>query len=292
MALPARLKAAGRLGPRSRAFARHVWQKIAALTLGAVFVSEPGRAIRRSLARFRRPAPPPALKLGLVAHLYYIDLLPEILECRAQLPAGSRLHLTVPEDRIEQARQAVGETPDVVLHPSRNRGRDIGPFVALLNAGVFEPYDAVLKLHTKRSPHLLDGEIRRRLLFTMLAGEPHATRRLLASFENPQTGLVGWEACYRQAPPYWMGNEARVRVIAERMGVPAAQLRLGFFEGSMFWFRPTALARLRDLRLSWEDFEPEAGQLDGTLHHALERCFTIAAWADGFSVRDLDGRLM
>ena len=47
-----------------------------------------------------------------------------------------------------------------------------------------------------------------------------------------------------------------------------------------------------DLELTQEDFEPEARQLDGTLHHAIERCFTISAWADGFLVRDTKGKVL
>lgn len=292
MALPARLTAIGRLGFRSRAYARHVYQKVAALTIGALFVSAAGRRLRRTMAWFRAPSRRPRVRTAVVAHLFYLDLLPEILECHAMLPDGAILHLTVPDDRVEQARQLVKDIRAAIIHPCENRGRDIAPFVALLNAGTFDSYDAVLKLHTKRSPHLLDGEIRRKLLFSMLAGERNATWRMLATFETADTGIVGWRDCYRSAPPYWMGNEARVRAIATKMRAPGDTIRLGFFEGSMFWFRPTALARIRQLDLLPEDFEPEARQLDGTLHHAIERCFTIAAWADGFSVRDLEGRIL
>lgn len=292
MSLLARLTAIRRLGFRSRAYARHVYQKIAALTIGAVFVSSTGRALRRSVADFGTPARRPAVRTAVVAHLFYLDLLPEILDCQAVLPDSAPLHLTVPRDRVEQARRLTQDIPAVTIHPCENRGRDIAPFVALLNAGVFDPYDAVLKLHTKRSPHLLDGEIRRKLLFAMLAGERNATWRMLTAFETPDTGLLGWAECYRATPSYWMANKARVRSLARQMNVPDDAVRLGFFEGSMFWFRPTALARLRALQLTPEDFEPESRQLDGTLHHAIERCFTIAAWADGFTVRDLNGSIL
>lgn len=290
MALPARLTAIGRLGFRSRAYGRHVYQKIAALTVGAVFVSPAGQRMRQRLARFRQPARRPHVRTAIVAHLFYLDLLPEILGCRAMLPDGAPLHLTVPTDRVDQAQRLVQGIPAVVIHPCENRGRDIAPFIALLNGGAFDKYDAVLKLHTKRSPHLLDGEIRRKLLFTMLAGERNATWRTLAAFESPDIGIVGWGDCFRATPSYWMANETRVRTVARRMDLPDDTIRLGFFEGSMFWFRPAALARLRHLQLAGEEFEPEERQLDGTLHHAIERCFTIAAWADGFSVRGLDGR--
>lgn len=292
MAPPSRVTAASRFGLRSRAYFRYVFQKIAVLTIGAIFVSRAGEILRAAVNAHRRPARKPAVRAAVVAHLYYLDLLPEILGCHATLPEGSPLHLTVPHDRSDDAFRLIEGMPAVTIHPCQNRGRDIAPFLGLLNAGTFDGYDAVLKLHTKRSPHLLDGEIRRKLLYTMLVGERNRTRKTLALFEAADTGLVGWSACYRNASPYWMGNEARVRAIAARMHAPHETIQLGFFEGSMFWFRPAALKRLRDLQLTPEDFEPEAHQLDGTLHHALERCFTISAWADKFLVRGMKGEIL
>jgi rhamnosyltransferase len=270
---------------------RHVYQKIAALTVGALFVSSPGKRLRAFVARRHAPVETPDVKVAVVAHVYYLDLLDEILECRSMLPGTVPLHVTVPSDRLKEAERLLGHVPGVTIHPCENRGRDIGPFVMLLQSGALDGFDAVLKLHTKRSPHLLDGEVRRKLLFAMLSGEQNAATRTVAMFEEPTTGLVGWEASYRTAPPYWMANEARVREVSARMNA-AASVHLGFFEGSMFWFRPSALAALSDLALSMDDFEFENGQVDGTLHHTLERCFTIAAWSRGFVVRNLQGRVL
>jgi rhamnosyltransferase len=273
------------------AFARHVADKIATVTLGAMFVSDWGRRIRMALAGMGPSSRVPDVRIALIAHGYYVDLLDEILECRAILPGAVPIHVTVPADRLEFAGRRLAGVPGVVLHPCENRGRDIAPFLTVLNSGALDGYDAVLKLHTKRSPHLLDGEIRRKLLFGMLCGERNATLRALAAFEDPSTGMMGWRNCFRASRPYWMKNEDRVREIAARMGASDVA-RLGFFEGSMFWFRPAAFAALRELELQPEDFEPEERQLDGTLHHAVERCFTIAAWARGFVVRDLRGRIL
>lgn len=273
-------------------FAIHVYQKIASVTFGVLFVSRIGRFARAKWAGWRGAASEPTVKIAIVAHAYYLDLVPEILACRAVLPGEVPIHLTVPFDRAEEARARFQDVPGLVVHPYENRGRDIGPFVSLLSAGVLDHFDAVLKLHTKRSPHLLDGEIRRKLLLAMLCGERNAAFRALSAFQDPWTGMVGWAACWRTAAPYWMANKAKVQKIAARMGASEKAAQLGFFEGSMFWFRPAAFAALRDLRLSAEEFEPEAGQVDGTMHHAIERCFTIAAWARGFQVRDLRGRLL
>lgn len=287
-----RLRMLARLGFRSRAFIRHVYQKLAALTIGRLFVSRWGLRVRASLSRVLPPLPAPPLRVAIVAHAYYPDLIPEILACRAVLPGEVPVHLTMPPDRVELARAILQGVKGVSIHVCENRGRDIWPFVWLLGTGALDDYDAVLKVHTKRSPHLLDGEVRRRLLFAMLCGERRATARALAAFLDSRTGMVSWAACWRTAPPYWMANRDRVHDVARRMGADAGQTPLGFFEGSMFWFRPAAFAALRELTLTAEDFEQEAGQVDGTLHHALERCFTIAAWLRGFSIRDLKGRLL
>src|SRR3546814_19485928 len=50
-----------------------------------------------------------------------------------------------------------------------------------------------------------------------------------------------------------------------------------------FWVRPAALRLLLDAHLGVTDFEAEAGQLDGTLAHAVERVLTLAAGAAGYT---------
>jgi lipopolysaccharide biosynthesis protein len=207
------------------------------------------------------------------------------------LPPGTPLLVTVTPQAYENASKILAEQPDAEIIQTPNRGRDIAPFMALLNSGKLDGFDAVLKIHTKRSPHLRDGNIRRKLLFLILCGEANATRRALAAFCDPTVGMVGWRSCYRSATPYWTANRQRVAQLAEAMSA-GTTARLGFFEGSMFWFRPKALEPLRKLSLSAEDFEPEEGQVDGALHHAIERCFTIAAWSAGYDVRDLQGRVL
>src|SRR6185312_13688006 len=110
-------------------------------------------------------------------------------------------------------------------------------------------------------------------------------------FDDAATGLVGWRASWRGSALFWMLNRPRVEALAARMGVPVPA-EPAFFEGSMFWVRPKALARLKAMRIGLDEFEPEAGQVDGALHHAIERIFVLAAIASGFSVRDCAGRLL
>jgi lipopolysaccharide biosynthesis protein len=231
---------------------------------------------------------------AVVAHTYYPDLLPEILACwqnvRATEPAAS-LHITTTSEQYEKLARTIDNLTNVYFHVGPNRGRDIAPFLSLLNGGALDPYDVVLKLHTKRSPHLRAGDLRRRLLFTLLAGSPRQTARIRELFRDPRVGMVGWRLAFRNSPKWWLANEVRLREIAKE-AVPAIGIAPGFFEGSMFWVRPAALSSLRSLALQPHDFEPERGQLDGALHHAIERLFALSAWAGGYRVHAISGRLL
>lgn len=183
---------------------------------------------------------------------------------------------------------AVIGAPQIHVHVLPNRGRDIAPFLHVLASGQLDKVDAVLKLHTKRSVHLMDGDIRRRLLYLALAGGPARVHRILTLFEAASTGVVGWAPSFRQGSYFWQRNERRGRQLVSAMGGPA-NMPLGFFEGSMFWFRPVAVQRLRALGLAIDDFEGEAGQTDGTLHHAVERMFCISAALEGFNTLSTSG---
>jgi hypothetical protein len=57
---------------------------------------------------------------------------------------------------------------------------------------------------------------------------------------------------------------------------------LEFPSGSMFWGRSDALRKLLGLGLQFEDFEEEAGKVDGTLAHAIERSYLFFCEAAGY----------
>jgi lipopolysaccharide biosynthesis protein len=176
-----------------------------------------------------------------------------------------------------------------------NRGRDIAPKLVGFR-DVHLRYDYVLHLHSKRSTHGSFLAPWRTYLYQTLAGSPGVVRSIFEVFDRlPRVGIVTpqhFEPIRRYVG--WGRNFGIAEGLARRMGIalrPGAAL--DFPSGSMFWARTAALRPLLDLDLSVEDFPMEAGQLDGTPAHAIERLFFLACEAAGFDcVKVADPALM
>lgn len=259
------------------------------LIWSAIFVSRLGQWIRRRWLRLGGDVSTQQVNVALVAHVFYPDLFDEILAAYRTLPASAALIVTAPPERLAVISALCPPDVDLRLYASPNRGRDVAPFLMLLNAGVLDAFDVVLKLHTKKSPHLLFGGLRRQMLFLSLAGDRSNIARILSHFAGSNTGMVGMRSLFRSRPSFWMANRDRVTELCARM-CPPVEPQLAFFEGTMFWMRVAALGPLRTAAIAETEFEEEAGQLDGTLHHALERAFSLSVLAAEFGITDLQGR--
>ena len=166
----------------------------------------------------------------------------------------------------------------------RNRGRDVAPFLAALEVVQARGYRHGCKIHSKKSTHLGRGESWRRALLEGLLGPAALTHLQESVFADVRIGMAG-------AGEAWLSLAERQHVAhcESRMGEIGAILDLeqapisGFFAGTMFWFRPEALAACARLS-GHEIFEPELGQVDGMAAHAMERLFAVKVEAAGFAV--------
>jgi lipopolysaccharide biosynthesis protein len=78
------------------------------------------------------------------------------------------------------------------------------------------------------------------------------------------------------------GNYDDVRSLAARMGLDIPRTApLDFPAGSMFWARTATLRPLLDTGIQLSEFPEEAGQVDGTLAHAVERLYFVSCEAAG-----------
>jgi lipopolysaccharide biosynthesis protein len=237
-------------------------------------------AVRKSL----RPAVPIQTRACAVVHVWYPDLLEEIATALRATRLPLRIILTVPSEREEAVRnEAARLSLDAEFVVAPNRGRDILPFLRLAGKLLDEGEDVVLKLHTKRSTHRQDGAAWRAELLDRLVAPDRAAAIVGAFADDPKLGVVAPEGHMQPLSFYWGANAANVEYLCALAGVPQPRAESDqFVAGSMFWCRLSALAPLIDTPLSSAEFAPEAGQVDGTLAHAVERMILLTAEHQGF----------
>ncbi len=218
-----------------------------------------------------RPAQHP---IAVVVHIFYPELWPELdRQLQASGLSVDRL-ITITDlgptsQQLAQHIQRDYPHDQVWLMP--NHGRDIYPWVALINARALDDYALVCKLHTKRSPHLRDGEIwRRGLLDGLLPAQ--GSEALLQAFTNdPALGLLVTAQQHLTGPKWWGANQVRTMELLARHDIPCDPGALNFAAGSMFWVKASVISAIQRLQLTAEDFEPEQGGTDGSTAHAFER---------------------
>jgi lipopolysaccharide biosynthesis protein len=219
-----------------------------------------------------------------VIHAWYPEVLGEILERLTASGLSWRVIVTTTPDKLEALHQVMAGTgTDGEIVTGENRGRDVLPFLRLADRLLDEGVRVVLKLHTKRSVHRRDGETwRRELLDGLLA--PNRAQRIFDAFDEDSTlGLVAPDGHIQLLGHYFGANRPATEYLIRRMGLPPVELESELFiAGSMLWMRLDAMRPLFDAHLGIDEFEVEAGQVDGTLAHAVERIFLLAANHAGY----------
>ena len=201
------------------------------------------------------------------------------------MPEAYDLIVTVTEGHAESVMDSIrSRHPATRVEVVPNRGRDWGPLVWLVNRGLLSGYDAVAKIHTKKSEHRIDGDGWRQALLDGVLESPDAIKRIVALLrEDPSVGLVV-PTGHVVGAEHWGSDQGLVEMLAYRMGMAFDPDGLQFPGGSMFWCRPWLLERFADLDLDPSDFEPEAGHYDGSTAHGLERLVGVFAVTAGLAV--------
>jgi hypothetical protein len=225
-------------------------------------------------------------RILVVVHGYYVDVAEEILGELEALGIPLRVLVTTDHEEKVQAIKdrlhRLGLTGDVVLCP--NRGCDVAPF--LIEGGrLVGDAEVILHLHTKKSPHDQayagwGGYLRRNLI-----GSRDIVLSILKMLEDTNVGFV-YSDHFSEVVDLrnWGFDFDLARSLLNRVGIRlGADDPLEFPTSTMFWARREALDPLLEAGLRYEDFEEEAGQIDGTLAHAIERSLLHVAQSAGYS---------
>lgn len=127
-------------------------------------------------------------RIAVVLHLYYPDLWAELRQAIERISEPFDLFVSLVKGASEHMRTSVKQVfPNAYIFDFENRGRDIGPFLVLIQSGVLFQYELVCKLHTKRSPHREDGDEWRGTLIGGILGSPSEIDLIISSFRSNLT---------------------------------------------------------------------------------------------------------
>lgn len=214
-----------------------------------------------------------------IVHAFHLDLLPEIVE---RLSLCGRLHHVIvshpphlrSEDVLAHCQPLIDRGVQVNAQRLPNRGRDVLPFVSVVEQALNTGCEAFIKVHTKKSGYLPDqgGEVWRTGLLTGLLPSPDNIERIVAFVVNaPVAGFA--------APRRWISTvdedirDRRVLRQLERRGDLRrwGRARRIFPAGTMFWCGRNWLEFVRDLGLRPDEFDPEPMRHVAGVAHAMER---------------------
>lgn len=237
-------------------------------------------------------------KIAVSIHAFYPDVFDELCPRLNALPGRFSLLVSTPSAEVKAAVEAsilkhgLDAASDVRV--TQNRGRNFGPMLSEFSGAILE-HDLLLHLHTKKSLHGHGKEQTawRDDIVGGLIGEDGVTDAVLNLFADRKTVGVVFTRTFREMTywaNHWLQNTGQAVALFARLGVADYNLR-GYIDypvGGMFWARVEAIRPLFEAGLTYGDFPSEAGQLDGTIAHAIERSFVDIARSRGFTFAEAD----
>lgn len=230
-----------------------------------------------------------------ILHVYYEDVAFEILnKYLINLNDNIDLIITLRQDYSEKFVNTVkNKFPQVYFIAVENRGRDIKPFIETLYTLRQFGYKYACKIHTKKSLHMKDGDAWRENMINDLIGNNNSVMSILNLFDiNKNLGVYAPRNSLTDLsiPDVNVDNRKWLNILFSRLNLSQRSVSYDTFfpAGSMYWFRVSAIEGLTEL-VNTDEFELEAGQLDGTLAHSLERTIGLIVEKNGYTIVENKG---
>jgi len=235
------------------------------------------------------PARGPGGKIAVHLHVFYPDLIEELVEGLKNMPFPYDLYVSVVNDKaLEICQRTFADLPHchkVEIRRVANRGRNIAPLFCAFGEELSH-YDYIAHLHTKKSLYNRGATGGwREYLYHNLLGSGERIRQIFTLMQGASPHGIVYPQNYVLLPYWantWLGNGELGRIWCARLGI--GDVPRGYFDypaSSMFWARGDALAPLFKAGITLKDFPAESGQTDGTLAHTLERLFVLCSLKQG-----------
>ena len=227
-------------------------------------------------------------------HLYYTELMEEIIEKTNNIPVPFDLYITTNTEEkkniIENYIKINSKAHKYEILITKNKGRDIMPFIIQLK-DKWKNYKYLCHLHTKKHGYL-GGDEWRDYLYENLLGNKTIISKILSDFENnKKLGLIYPECFYKHLSYIFYVHKNHRKFLNHILELlfKKAYNNKGVIEfpvGNMFWARTDAIRQIFDMKL-YEICPEEKGQFDDTLLHAIERSWNYIAQLNGYNYKTI-----
>lgn len=235
-------------------------------------------------------------KVGVIAYLYYIDMMEYMVKYLLRLPEEIDVYLYTSSPEKGEKLQAFCEKHHLKIKNLSivpNRGRDMGTLLVGA-AQVIPQYEYIGFVHDKKSNHLKPATVGEgffvKEMENMVGSKIYVSNVLDTFAQNPKLGMLSpmkpnHGEFYNGVGKEWGDNFEITKKLADELGVsvsidskypPIAPF------GDYFWFRTDALAQLWKKKWDYSDLPEEPVGLDGTLLHAIERIYPFIAQNAGY----------
>lgn len=229
-------------------------------------------------------------KIAMHVHLYYIDLLSDVIKYTNNIPGKFDLFISTntakKRDKIEEYVQKYSKCNSYEVIAAMNKGRDILPMLNQMRDKI-RNYKYFCHIHTKKSktaPQI--GENWRNYLYKNLLGSTEIVSEILTNFENyEKLGIIYPENFYEVIDLSFVLSDTTIGYINYIMKkiFPGHQFGkiLNFPAGDMFWGRVDAIYNVFEKDFS-KKFASEAAQVGDTIAHGIERIWVFIAKLNGY----------
>ena len=236
-------------------------------------------------------------KIAIQAHIFYEDLINEIINKTNNIPLKFDLYITtISKEKkyiIEEYVKNNSNANKYEIKIVHNMGRDVLPLIIQLKNKI-KKYKYFCHIHTKKSSHdIILGNNWRNYLYKNLLGSKEVISEIISDFENyEKLGFIFPEVYYEIIKK--IDNYDNIDFFLHRPNIYYMNLilnkilpkinignKLIFPSGNMFWAKINAVYQIFKINLI-HLFPKELNQKNKTIMHAIERIWIYLVKLNGY----------
>ena len=228
------------------------------------------------------------LRIALHVHIYYTDLVDEIINNLNYIPYKFDCFVStdteIKKEMILEKFNSLCSAENICVEIYENRGRDVAPFLMQMQSRIAE-YDYIGHIHSKKTKTNGHGERWRQYSYHNMFGSKENVRKIFEIFQKFDSIGIIFPDTFPPLIPFveWGDNFVCANELANRLGLDIDFSKNPIFPvGNMFWAKTDAILDVFDASITMQDFPKEKGQVDGTMAHAIERIWVYAARKQGY----------